>query len=54
MIDTGNTLIFGDNKTVQAIYDHIPGSAQASADIGPGIYTSTEIGQLPLVYRKTN
>ncbi|KAI9449173.1 acid protease [Lactarius psammicola] len=38
IIDTGNTLILGDNKTVQAIYDHIPGSALAT-DIGPGLYT---------------
>jgi len=51
VVDTGTTLILGDNKTVQAIYNHIPGSAHATR---PGYYTSTEIGQLSLVYRKIN
>ncbi|KAI9438009.1 acid protease [Lactarius indigo] len=37
IIDTGSSLIVGDNKTVRALYNHIPGSAPA--DFGPGYYT---------------
>ena len=44
LIDTGATLMLGDNKTVQAIYDQIPGSAL----IGSGFYSSTYIRQLSL------
>ncbi|KAI9454479.1 acid protease [Lactarius psammicola] len=35
LIDTSNTVILGDNNTVQAIYDQIPGSAQ----IGSGFFS---------------
>ncbi len=47
IIDAGTTLILGDNKTVQAIYDQIPGSAH----IGSGFYSSTYIRQLSLGHR---
>jgi hypothetical protein len=39
IIDSGTSVIVGDNKTVQAIYDSIPGSA----DIGSGFYSCTYI-----------
>ncbi|KAI9449175.1 acid protease [Lactarius psammicola] len=37
VVDTGTSLILGDNKTVQAIYDHVPGSSEANGH--PGFYT---------------
>ncbi|KAH9054928.1 acid protease [Lactarius vividus] len=39
IIDTGTTVILGDSKTVKAIYDRIPGSSPAPANIGTGLYT---------------
>ncbi|KAI9438008.1 acid protease [Lactarius indigo] len=38
IIDTGTTMVLGDNKTVTAIYDHIPGSKPAPADVGTGFF----------------
>lgn len=37
IIDSGTSVIVGDNKTVQTIYDRIPGSAA----IGSGFYSCT-------------
>jgi hypothetical protein len=37
MIDTGTAQVVGDTNTVQAIYNHIPGSAA----VGGGIWTCT-------------
>lgn len=39
VIDTGTTLIIGDTAHVQAFYDSIPGSADASETYGAGYYT---------------
>jgi hypothetical protein len=40
VIDSGSTMIVGDTKTVQALYDLIPGSAALNS----GMYSSKEIG----------
>lgn len=44
IIDSGTAMILGDNQTVQAFYDQIPGSSL----IGSGYYSSTEDFALPL------
>jgi len=41
IFDTGTSLIVGDNRTVQAIYDKIPGSALSNT---AGIYQSMDPG----------
>jgi len=41
IIDTGTSLIIGDNRTVQAFYDKIPGSALNDST---GIYQSMDPG----------
>jgi hypothetical protein len=38
IIDSGTSMILGDNQTVQAFYDQIPGSRL----VGSGYYSSTE------------
>jgi len=50
IIDTGTTQIYADLKSMQAIYDQIPGFV----DIGSGSYSCTYIRQLSLVHRKTD
>lgn len=39
IIDTGTTLIIGDNANVKKFYATIPGYKDASKLIGPGFYT---------------
>ena len=38
IIDTGTTLVIGDEVNVQALYKKIPG-AKLAPDVGPGFYT---------------
>ncbi|KAH7096857.1 acid protease [Auriculariales sp. MPI-PUGE-AT-0066] len=39
VVDSGTTVIFGDEKTVRAIFKAVPGAKDASKTIGPGIFT---------------
>jgi len=41
IIDSGTSMIIGDNNTVQAVYHQIPGSYP----IGSGYYSCTDIGR---------
>ena len=39
VIDTGTTLILGDESSVRALYAEIPNSKDASSTFAPGFYT---------------
>ncbi|EJD40415.1 acid protease [Auricularia subglabra TFB-10046 SS5] len=39
VVDTGTTVIFGDEKSVRALYKAIPGSKDASQTVAPGAFT---------------
>ena len=40
IVDTGTSLVLGDQKNVEAFYASIPGSQDASGTAGPGFFTS--------------
>jgi hypothetical protein len=44
IIDSGTTMILGHETAVQAFYNQVPGAFPLELD--PGLYSSTEIGQL--------
>lgn len=50
VIDSGTSLIIGDNKSVTAFYAQIPGST----NLGSGLFSSAYIGQISLGHRKAN
>ena len=41
VIDTGTTIIIGDQKDVEEIYSQIPGSKPAPDTLGEGLFTSS-------------
>ncbi len=51
IIDSGTSMILGDNTTVKALYDQIPGSSPIGTG---GYYSSTEIGRVSLGHRNIN
>jgi len=41
IIDTGTTLIIGDQQSVDELYQSVPGAQNAFETVAPGFYTGT-------------